>query len=532
MLTRLRTRALLAFVSGACGALAQPPFDLLPAFLLAFVPLVWLLDVTVPQRRGLRGAALLGWCFGFGYFLASLWWLGQAFVARGGDFIWLMPLGVVALPMGLALFFALGCAIAAALWSGGALRLFALAFGLGVSEWLRGWIFTGFPWNGFGQAFANHLTLAQGMSVIGSEGLGLLVPLLFGAPAMLLTGQGRLQRVLPPTLAALTLAALAVFGLWRLESNGGVAVDFSRQAMVPGVKLRLVQPSIPQDEKWSGQNGPKLLERFLTLSDTAKGPHASGVSDVTHLIWPESPFPFVLDRTPQAMEAIQRLLPPGTTLITGAIRVEQDDNRTRYFNTLHVIDKLGLRASYDKVHLVPFGEYLPFESALRAVGLEQFVHVIGGFTASPQRRPLHVPGLPSVVPLICFEAIFPHEVASALEGESMMVTVTNDAWFGVTPGPYQHLAQARLRAIEFGKPMVRVANSGVSVVYDSLGRRIAFLPLGAADVLDAPLPVSMTKTLYQISLWYSFAPVMIWLFIMASVGHARSRSARAWGKYS
>lgn len=532
MLTPLRTRALLAFVAGAFGALAQAPFDALPAFALSFVPLVWLLDVTVPQRRGLRAAFLIGWSFGFGYFLASLWWLGQAFVARGGDFVWLLPLGVIALPMALALFFAVGSLIAATLWSHGALRLFALAFGLGVSEWLRGWIFTGFPWNGFGQAFANHLVLAQGMSVIGSEGLGVLVPLIFAAPAVLVTGRSRSARLLPPVLAALALVVLAGFGWWRLESNGGIAVDFSRQAMVPGVRLRLVQPAIPQDEKWSAQNGPKLLERFLTLSDTAKGAHASGVSDVTHLIWPESPFPFVLDRTPQAMEAIQRLLPPGTTLITGAIRIEQDENRTRYFNTLHVIDKLGLRASYDKVHLVPFGEYLPFGEALRAIGLEQFVHVIGGFTASEKRRPLHVPGLSSLVPLICFEAIFPHEVAAGLEADSVMVTLTNDAWFGVTPGPYQHLAQARLRAIEFGKPMVRVANSGVSVVYDSLGRRLAELPLGAADVLDSPLPVSMTKTLYQISLWYSFAPVMIWLFIMASVGHVRSRSTHAGGRYS
>jgi apolipoprotein N-acyltransferase len=529
LLAQPRTRLLLAFLAGASGALAQAPFDLLPAFFVTFTLLVWLLDAVALEGRGggadVRAAFTLGWSFGFGYFLATLWWLGQAFIARGAEFIWLMPLGVVALPMGLAIFFGLGVVIARVLWSPGAARLFALAFGLGVSEWLRGWILTGFPWNSFGQAFANHLVLAQGMSVIGSEGVGLFVPLVFGAPAVLLSGTTRGGRYGLPVFAALLMSLLAGFGLWRLETNGGVAVDFSRQKMVEGVRLRLVQPAIPQDEKWSGQNGPKMLERFLALSDAAKGPHASGVADVTHLIWPESPFPFVLDRTPQAMRAITTFLPASTTLITGAIRTEVDAGGTRYFNTLHVIDKSGIKGTYDKVHLVPFGEYLPFERVLRAMGLEQFVHVIGGFTPARMRRSLHVPGLPTLVPLICFEAIFPHEVAPAIDGSSTLVTLTNDAWFGATPGPYQHLAQARLRAIEFGQPMVRVANSGISAVIDGYGRMIAHLPLGVADVLDSPLPAGTTKTLYRLSLWYSFAPVMIWLLVVAGLGRIRSALA-------
>ena len=526
-----KTRALIAFASGATGALAQAPFDFLPAFFLTFVPLVWLMDATAAQaQRGwpaLRGALFLGWCFGFGYFLASLWWLGQAFIARGQQFVWLMPLGVVALPMALALFFALGSGIARLLWSPGPLRLFALAFGFGLSEWLRGWIFTGFPWNSFGQAFANHLVLAQGMSLIGAEGMGLFVPLVFGAPALLLSENTAARRYALPAFAGLLILAAAGFGYARLQVQGGAAVDFSRQPMVPGVRLRLIQPAIAQDEKWSAQNGPKMLERFLALSDAAKGAHATGVADVTHLIWPESPFPFVLDRTPQAMEAIQKLLPPGTTLITGAIRTELEKGQTRYFNTMHVIDKLGIRGSYDKVHLVPFGEYLPFGDVLRKVGLEEFVHIVGGFTPGYTQKTLHVPGLPTLVPLICFEAIFPHEVGRAFSSEGVLVTLTNDAWFGHTSGPYQHLAQARIRAIEFGQPMIRVANSGISAVFDGYGRIIASLPLGVSDVLDAPLPLGVTKTLYHVSLWYSFAPVMIWLFIMAIFGCVWSRSARA-----
>ncbi len=523
-------RAGLACIAGVSGALALAPFDFLPILLLTFVPLVWLMDATAAQAsRGwpaIRAAVLLGWSFGFGYFLASLWWLGQAFIARGAQFIWLMPLGVLALPLALGLFFALGAVIARLLWSSGPLRVFALAFGFGCSEWLRSWVFTGFPWNGFGQVFANHLMLAQAMSLIGSEGLGLFVPILFASPALLMTEPTPGRRHGLVLFSALVLVAMAGFGYMRLEAHGGVAVDFSRQEMVPGVKLRLVQPAIPQDEKWEASNGPKILERFLALSDTAKGAHAAGVADVTHLFWPESPFPFVLDRTPRAMGEITDLLPPGKTLITGAIRSEVRGNQMQYFNTLHVIDKLGLRGSYDKVHLVPFGEYLPFESALRAIGLEEFVHVIGGFSAGQSRMLLHVPGLPPVVPLICFEAIFPHEAGEISDGEGVFVAVTNDAWFGHTPGPYQHFAQARIRAIEFGQPMIRVANSGISAVVDGYGRIIAQLPLGVSDVLDSPLPVGTTKTLYHVSLWYSFVSVMIWLFILTAFGCIRSWSMR------
>lgn len=531
LLARTRTRLLLAFLAGASGALAQPPFDILPVFFVTFALFIWLMDATAAQaRRGwpaFRQAFALGWCFGFGYFLASLWWLGQAFIARGSEFIWLMPLGVVGLPMALGLFFGLGAGIARLLWSASPLRIFALAFGFGVSEWLRGWIFTGFPWNSFGQAFANHLILAQPMALIGAEGMGLLVPLLFGSWALVLSETGSMRRYGVFVFALFIFASIAAFGYHRLEANGGLAVDFSRQAMVQGVRLRLVQPAIPQDEKWNAAAGPKILERFLALSDTAKGAHAGGIGDVTHLIWPESPFPFVLDRTPQAMEAISRALPAGTTLITGAIRTEVDSGQTQYFNTLHVIDKLGLRGSYDKVHLVPFGEYLPFGNLLRSVGLEQFVHVIGGFTAGKARRTLHVPGLPAAVPLICFEAIFPHEVGHAFSGDGVFITLTNDAWFGNTPGPYQHFAQARMRAIEFGQPMIRSANSGISAVIDGYGRIIASLPLGAVDVLDSPLPVGTTKTLYHVSLWYSFVPVMIWLLSMAFLGLVWGRPARA-----
>ena len=523
-----RLRHALAFLAGAVAAAAMQPIDFLPAYFLAFPLLVWLLDGLAgesksPVRR-LLAAALVGWWFGFGYFLAGLWWLGSAFIVGGDQFIWLMPLGVIGLPAVLALFPAFGLMIARVLWSAGSTRIFALAFGLGFSEWLRSWLFTGFPWNSFGQAFANHLVLVQITSIIGAEGLGLLAIAIFAAPAVIVTGRGGLARWVLPGVAVFMLTGIALFGFIRLQAGGGIRVDYSVMPMVPNVRLRIMQPNIAQDAKNQQTNGMEVLERFFALSDVAKGSHASGVADATHLIWPESPFPFVLERTPRALEAIGRFLPPGTQLITGAIRAEPLEGvqrRYRYFNSMQVLDKTGIIGSYDKVHLVPFGEYLPFEHLLRPIGLEQFVGVVGGFTASPARKPLSVPNLPPVTPIICFESIFPGEITGDNRGENVFMSVTNDAWFGYTFGPYQHLAQARLRAIEFGQPMVRAANSGISAVFDPYGRLLASLPLGVADVLDLPLPAGLANTLYSLTRWYSFASVMILFFVLALLGRRR-----------
>jgi apolipoprotein N-acyltransferase len=517
----------LAAGSGVVAALAMQPLDALPAFLVSFPMLVWLLDGSAGRGGSMRSALItaagIGWWFGLGYFVCGLWWLGAAFVAGGDQFIWLMPLGILGLPAVLALFPALGLVVARLLWSSGALRLFALAFGLGLSEWLRSWAFTGFPWNTIGQAFANHLLLVQIVSVIGADTLGLIAIAVFAAPALIPAFSG-LARVLPLILAGGFLIGLALYGGYRLQPTGGRGVDFAAIPLVAEVRLRIMQPNIAQDIKNTPRDGMSELQGYLALSDSAKGAHASGIADVTHLIWPEAPFSFVLERNARALEAITRLLPATTQLVTGSVRAEADaaaPRGFRFYNAIQVIGAGGIAASYDKVHLVPFGEFLPFEGLLHAIGLEPFVRVIGGFTASPARRPLAVAGLPPVTPLICFESIFSREMPREGAGEGVLINVTNDGWFGYTFGPYQHLAQARLRAVEFGQPLVRAANTGISAVFDPYGRQIAALPLGVADVLDAPLPAALSKTLYRGPGWYSFGAVMILFFGLAAIGRLR-----------
>jgi apolipoprotein N-acyltransferase len=487
----------MAAAAGAVAALGMAPLDLWPAGFLAFPVAVWLVDGIDAAHwrfspRGLLQAAAAGWWFGFGYFLAGLWWLGAAFLVETDEFAWALPLGVLGMPAGLALFHALGFALARLLWSPGALRVAAFASALAAAEWLRGTVLTGFPWNSHGQALAAFPPAAQAAAVIGLPGLTLVYLLLAAAPATLATGRTPARRVLPSLVAAVALAALSVLGVWRLA---GQPTEFHA-----GVRLRIMQPNVSQREKHR-MGGQELLARYLALSDRPTGPATRGLADVTHLFWPESPFPFFLAREPRALARIGDALKGGSvTLLTGAARVEDTagpGGRQRYFNALQVVRPDGsVGASYDKTHLVPFGEYLPFREALDRLGLRQFVEVPGGFDAGSHRPLMEVAGLPPLLPLICYEAIFPDEASGRSGRPELLVNVTNDAWFGQTPGPWQHLAQARLRTIEQGVPMVRAANTGVSAVIDPSGRVVAQLALGQEGVVDSRLPRAISPTIY------------------------------------
>jgi apolipoprotein N-acyltransferase len=524
------TRLALAWLAGACGALAQPPFGLVPALCVSLVPAVWLLDgaATASSRLGRRaGTALaagaIGWAWGFGYLTAGLWWLGAAFLVEADQFAYLMPLGVLGLPAGLGLFYGVGFAAARLVWSAGPGRIAALAFGLSAAEWLRGHLFTGFPWNALGMALGQNLWLMQAASVIGVYGLTVLAVLTCAAPATLADAGGPARR-LGPSLAALLL-------LIGLGAGGALRVPADPVPEVPGVRLRLVQANIPQDARFNPRNRDGILERYLGLSDSATAPDRRGLHDVTHLIWPESSFPFLIQRDPQALRRIGGALPPGTLLVTGAARADEPlpGERLRFYNSILMIGQDGFTGGrYDKLHLVPFGEYLPgpVDSLLRALGLKQFVAVPGGFTAgeASERPPLAVPGLPPVAPSICYEAIFPGAVASRRERPGLLLNVTNDGWFGDTPGPRQHFAQARLRAVEEGVPLVRAANTGISAVVDPYGRVTGMLPVGAEGVLDRNLPTNLRETTPYVRFGDVFFTIML-LGCLALALAARHRRA-------
>lgn len=510
-------RILIAFLAGAASALALPPTDIWPVPFITFPVLVWLVDGAAAGRLGgVPAAATAGWWFGFGYFLAGLYWVGHAFLVDAKTFGWLLPFAVIALPAGMALYTALGLALARMIWTRGAARVLALALALTVAEWLRGHLFSGFPWNAYGYALISPLWLAQGAALIGIWGLTFLAVAIYASPAVLADDRSETKRPwLAPALSVAVIVALAIYGAIRLNRTP--------TGYVEGVRLRIMQPNLQQDEKFNYAQKQQVMSRYLALSDRASGPQSTGVRDVTHLIWPESAFPFFLTREADALAQIAGLLPKGTVLITGAVRppeTKPGEPITRAYNSIYVIDHDGSIVSvYDKVHLVPFGEYLPFQSLLERLGLMQLTKVHGGFIAGDRRRNQHVPGAPSFLPLVCYEIIFPADavprseragwlydhvgryvdwpfVAGSGERPGWLLNLTNDGWFGASAGPYQHFQQARVRAIEEGLPLVRAANTGISAVVDPLGRVIASLPLGTEGVLDAPLPQAIPPTIY------------------------------------
>ena len=503
-------RALIALVAGALSSLAMAPFNAWPVLFLTFPVAVWLIDGAGAGRaQGLPAAALTGFWFGLGYFVPGLYWIGNAFLVEADTFGWLLPFAVLGLPAYLALFTAFGFALARLVWTKGGSRVIALAASLTISEWLRGHVLTGFPWNAFGYALTEPLALAQTASLIGIWGLTFLSVAIFASPAVLIDGSARGRRALAAPVAALALLiAMGVFGVVRLNLHP--------TRMAANVKLRIMQPNLQQDEKFNYSAKAAVMQKYLALSDRATGPNATGVRDATVLIWPESAFPFFLTREPDAMAEIADLLPKGTTLITGAVRAPNlppGMRVTQAYNSIYVIDDEGSVLSvYDKLHLVPFGEYLPFQDFMESLGLEQLTRVRGGFIPGKVRPTLQIPNAPRALPLICYEAAFPSAVATPDDRPGWMVNLTNDGWFGISTGPYQHLQQARMRAVEQGLPLARAANTGISAVIDPLGRIVAHLPLGIEGVLDSPLPAPIAPTIYA-----RFGDVPAAIFVAAAL---------------
>lgn len=487
-------RALIALVAGALSSLAMAPFNAWPVLFVTFPVMVWLIDGAGAGRlNGVPAAAMAGWWFGFGYFVPGLYWIGYAFLVDASTFGWLLPFAVCGLPAYLALYTAAGFALARAVRPRGVLRILALAVALTVSEWLRGHLLSGFPWNAFGYALTEPLALAQTASLIGLWGLTFLSVAIFAAPAVLIDSRNQTRRPwLAPTAALLVLVAMGVYGAARLSQHP--------TETVPDVRLRIMQPNLQQDERFNYSAKAAVMQKYLALSDRATGPQSTGVRDATILIWPESAFPFFLTREGDAMAQIAELLPKGTVLITGAVRapdVPPGTPITRAYNSIYLIgDDGGILSVYDKLHLVPFGEYLPFQDLMEKLGFEQLTKVRGGFIPGTRRRTIAVPRALRMLPLICYEAIFPSDAMTGDDRPGWIVNLTNDGWFGISTGPYQHLQQARLRAVEQGLPLVRAANTGISAVVDPLGRIVAQLELGREGVLDSSLPAAIPPTLY------------------------------------
>ncbi|MDH4411956.1 MAG: apolipoprotein N-acyltransferase [Rhizobium sp.] len=514
-------RAGLAVLAGAIGALALPPFDIFASMFVSFTLLVWLLDGATGNaetgRAGLSSSFWTGWFFGLGYFVCGLWWLGNALLLEADEFAWAIPLAVLGLPAVLAIFYGLATMLARLLWSDGIGRIAALAAAFGFVEWLRSFVATGFPWNAIGYAAMPVPLMMQSSHVLGILAMTPLAVFVFAAPALLGTRRGAWPGLL---LAAGLLVAHFGYGAFRLYVAPMQATDTT-------LTVRLVQPSIDQSQKMENTDRIGIFEKHLALT---AAPPEQGKPRPDVIVWPETSVPFILTENPDALARIGDVLEDGQILLTGAVRAEERGagQVPLYYNAVYMIDDKGqILGASDKVHLTPFGEYVPFEDLLRQFGIEELISLPGGFTAAASRVPLRLPSGIALYPLICYEAIFPSEVAPDLAGASVILNVTNDAWFGSTPGPYQHFLQARLRAVEAGVPLIRVANSGISAVIDPYGRVIEGLSLNAVGATDATLGVQSVpkrdRYNHLLNLWLVLV-LMTMMAMVSSLGFIRRKN--------
>jgi len=485
-------RLLVAWVAGLLSALGFAPFGLFPLLLFGLAVLVVLIDGAMGRPRPVRASALAGLAFGHGQFLAGLHWVGFAFLVDPLEHAWQIPFVALLFPGGLALFVAGAAAGAAALWRPGPARIFLFAACYALGEWLRGHVLTGFPWNIAAYGWGASLSVLQSVALIGTYGLSLLTALFGASLGELFAARWRFPAIMT--------------GLFALLWLGGAArLATAPTADVPGVQLRLVQPDIPQAEKYRPPLVLRNWERLLSLSvEPAK-------IAPTIIVWPEAAPPFLLEREPVALDQIAMLTARGTLVMTGAVRFERRSGA--YYNSFFVFGRGGeLVATYDKFHLVPFGEYLPFEESLGALGLAKLTGIKGSFASGDGPKTFALPGAPAADPLICYEILFPGAVVGTPR-PGWIVNVTDDSWFGPWAGPLQHLLVARTRAIEEGIPVARAANTGISAIIDPYGRITARLDLGQTGVLDSALPAAIAQTPYS-----RMRAVWFWLLLSVTAG--------------
>jgi len=402
----------------------------------------------------------------------------------------------------------------ARIWPVGPARIFLFAATYAIFEWLRGHVLTGFPWNLAAYAWGAVPGVMQSASVVGAYGLTLLTLLLGASLAELCSLRPDAWR-LPAVLTA-AFVTIWIGGVGRLA--------WTHPGSVPGVRIRLVQPDVPQAEKFPIQY---RVRNWMRLVELSKGPTRK---PPTIVVWPEAAPPFPIMAVPEALRQVGALTPDDRVLMTGSVRAEpHTDGSITYFNSLFIFSHGGKMVGvYDKSHLVPFGEYLPLPQLLHALGLSKLVEMPDGFGDGPGPGTFDVPGAPKADPLICYEIIFPGAVVGK-ERPEWIVNVTDDSWFGPSTGPYQHLLMARMRAIEEGLPVARDANTGISAVIDPLGRIEARLALGHMGFLDADLPRALPSTLYARLRSAGFLVLLAVCFLCGSATWQKRIGSRAKG---
>jgi apolipoprotein N-acyltransferase len=478
----------LAFLLGVAAAAAMSPIDMTPLLAAAFPGLLWLDDGSASAGASFR----LGWVFGFGFFLAGLYWIAAALFVDIARFWWLVPFAAAGLPAGFAIYVGLALFVTSLLSRylrlQAVVRICAFAIAWSAAEWARGHAFTGLPWNLIGYTwsggFPGALAVLQSVAVVGIYGLSFLTVLAASLLAVLGNPQPAsmpaLRRWVPAVAAGLLILLPAIGGAIRLQVTPPV---------LTGTWLRLVQPSIPQSLKWQRAAAQSNFQRLIDLSA------APSRDRLNAILWPEAATPYLLGRDPSARAAIAAIVPRGGYVVAGALRTNPPPAPIeKFWNSVEALNGNGdIVAYYDKAHLVPFGEYVPFRNLLP---IDKITYGTTDLSAGAGPQTIDLPGLPPFAPIICYEAIFPGAIVNQSDRPDWILNVTNDAWYGRSSGPYQHFAIARTRAVEEGLPLVRVANNGISAVVDPVGRVLASTSLDAIGYVDSALPAAAPRTPY------------------------------------
>lgn len=485
-------------------------------YTLAFAPTFWIV-LIVPALTGVfwllqgaqsaRQAFFTGWWFGFGHHVSGLYWMAYSLLVEPEKHAILIPFAVSLIPAVLAVYIGL---VTTATWKLRArpawqsVMLFATFWV--AAEWARAYLFTGFPWNLAGYVWAFSDTMLQPAALAGVYGLSLLTLLAGASWATLTETGGGFRRYCLPVFSA----ALLVFAY----VGGTVRLAFAPPAFMPEITLRIVQGNIEQHHKWDPAVRAQTVQTYIAASQatratvTPEAPPRTSPAAPTHILWPETAMPYLLNEAPDVLAAIAPVIPDGGLLMTGALRSAGE--RTAFWNSLFAIGANGeIVAVYDKAHLVPFGEYVPFREWLP---ITRITAGTGDFDRGPGPLTLQLPGLPPVAPQVCYEGIFPHFQSTEPVQPEWIFNITNDAWFGDSGGPHQHFHMTRLRAVEQGIPVVRAANTGISGVIDAFGRVIASLPLNTQGVIDSPLPAATARTPFG-----QYGPVIVSLLLLMSL---------------
>lgn len=481
-LSRGWRRWFLAVTLGVVGVAALPPFYILPVLWVSIAGLAYLNFSAVSWRQ----AFLEGWLFGLGWFGGGLYWIGHAFLVDAERYAYLMPFAVLGIAVGMALFISMSSVGANVVVRRFGLNRLAFVFLFAgfwvVLEWVRGWLFTGFPWNPLASVWGSWPEMLQVVAYIGSLGLSFLTALVFAAPVLLVKDSRMV--IAKPWILILGLSLILPI-IW---GSGVLRLQGANVAIHDDILLRLVQPVIPQALKWKSDLRQQHVLKQMAMSNRTPGPKGPP----THVIWAETNVPYLIEPESPIPASLAAAVPRHGALIFGAPRRDQDG---KVFNSLFAVDDEGaIEATFDKFHLVPFGEYVPLRGILP---IDKLTAGRGDFTPGPGPATLSIKGLPPFAAIICYEVIFSGQIIDPDVRPEWILNITNDAWFGPSTGPRQHLVQAQIRAIEEGLPLVRVANTGISAVIDPYGRIIGQMELEQSGVLDAPLPKAISPTVFS-----------------------------------